>query len=95
MKIALNTSVMAINIKSPEAEKLVRELAELTGESITDAIQIAVRERLTRERLRKLGAVERSWARVQRIQERVAGGVAPSDATAESIVAYNDRGVAR
>lgn len=86
---------MAINIKSPEAEKLVRELAELTGESITDAIQHAVRERLTRERLRKLGAVERSWSRVQRIQERIAGGAAPSDVTTESVIGYDDQGVAR
>jgi antitoxin VapB len=64
---------MAINIKSVEAERLIRELVELTGESITDAIQQAVRERLTRERLRKLGAGERSWGRVQRIQERLQG----------------------
>lgn len=62
---------MAINIKSADAERLIRELAELTGESITDAIHGAVRERLTRERLRSLGAVERSWARVERIQERI------------------------
>ncbi|MBL0941108.1 MAG: type II toxin-antitoxin system VapB family antitoxin [Gemmatimonadaceae bacterium] len=62
---------MAINLKSPEAEKLIRELAELTGETITDTIQQAVRERLTRERLRRLGAVERSWARIERIQARI------------------------
>jgi len=84
---------MAINIKSPDAERLVRELAELTGESITDAIQQAVRERLTRERLRKLGAVERSWARVQRIQERIAGQAPASELTGESVLGYNDRGV--
>jgi antitoxin VapB len=62
---------MAINIKSADAERLVRELADLTGESITDAIHHAVRERLTREKLRKLGAVERSWSRIERIQERI------------------------
>lgn len=62
---------MAINIKSADAERLVRELADLTGESITDAIHHAVRERLTREKLRKLGSVERSWARIERIQERI------------------------
>lgn len=62
---------MAINIKSADAERLVRELADLTGESITDAIHHAVRERLTREKLRKLGSVERSWSRIERIQERI------------------------
>ncbi|WP_461411769.1 type II toxin-antitoxin system VapB family antitoxin [Gemmatimonas sp.] len=62
---------MAINIKSPDCERLVRELADVTGESITDAIHSAVRERLTREKLRKLGSVERSWQRIERIQERI------------------------
>ncbi|HEY0931928.1 MAG TPA: type II toxin-antitoxin system VapB family antitoxin [Gemmatimonas sp.] len=86
---------MAINIKSPDVERLVRELAELTGESITDAIQHAVRERLTRERLRKLGAVERSWARVQRIQERIAGGAAHSGMRADEVLGYDANGVPR
>lgn len=62
---------MAINLKSPDAEKLIRELADITGETITDTIQHAVRERLTRERLRRLGAVEKSWSRIERIQERI------------------------
>ncbi len=67
----MDNSTMAINLKSPDAEKLIRELADLTGETITDTIQHAVRERLTRERLRRLGAVEKSWARIERIQERI------------------------
>jgi antitoxin VapB len=42
---------MGLNIKSKEAHRLAAELAELTGESMTTAITIAVRERL--ERLRR------------------------------------------
>ncbi len=71
-KIRRENSSVAINLKSPDAERLIRELAELTNETITDAIQYAVRDRLTRERLRSLGGHERTWARVQRIQERIA-----------------------
>jgi antitoxin VapB len=37
---------MGILIKNPDAERAVRELAELTGESLTTAVEIAVRERL-------------------------------------------------
>jgi antitoxin VapB len=37
---------MGILIKNPEAERAVRELAELTGESLTTAVEIAVRQRL-------------------------------------------------
>lgn len=43
---------MALSIKSPEAEKLARELARRTGESLTEAITVALRERLKRERAR-------------------------------------------
>lgn len=44
-------NAMALSIKSAEAERLTRELAELTGESLTDAITVAVSERLERVRL--------------------------------------------
>jgi antitoxin VapB len=37
---------MAMNIKNPETERLVRELAAITHENMTDAITHAVRDRL-------------------------------------------------
>ncbi|HVC83537.1 MAG TPA: type II toxin-antitoxin system VapB family antitoxin [Chloroflexota bacterium] len=37
-----------MNIKSEEAHRLARELADLTGESQTAAITVALRERLER-----------------------------------------------
>jgi antitoxin VapB len=37
---------VAILIKDQEADQLIRTLAERTGESITDAVKEAVRERL-------------------------------------------------
>jgi len=39
---------MALNIKNPEAHQLAHDLAELTGESMSTAVTIAVRERLDR-----------------------------------------------
>ena len=39
---------MAINIKKDETQKLAKELAKLTGESMTTAVTEAVRERLER-----------------------------------------------
>ncbi|WP_037057962.1 type II toxin-antitoxin system VapB family antitoxin [Pseudonocardia asaccharolytica] len=41
---------MSLNIKSREAHELTRELACLTGESLTQAVTEAVRERLERVR---------------------------------------------
>lgn len=39
---------MGMNIKSEEAHRLARELAALTGESLTTAVTSALRERLER-----------------------------------------------
>lgn len=41
---------MAINIKNPGTEQLARELATLTGESLTTAITVALRARLQQVR---------------------------------------------
>jgi len=46
---------MAFSIKDPEADRLTRELAAATGESMTQAVAVAVRERLERVRARKSG----------------------------------------
>lgn len=40
---------MALSIKTDEADRLARELARLTGETLTDSITKALRERLERE----------------------------------------------
>lgn len=40
---------MALSIKDPEADRLARELAARTGETLTEAVLVALRERLVRE----------------------------------------------
>ena len=40
---------MALSIKSDEADRLARELAAETGETLTEAVETALRERLDRE----------------------------------------------
>jgi antitoxin VapB len=44
---------MHLNIKNDEAHKLATELARLTGENLTNAVTLALRERLVRERRRR------------------------------------------
>jgi antitoxin VapB len=39
---------MALNIKDPRADELARALARATGESLTTAVTVALRERLER-----------------------------------------------
>ncbi len=41
---------MALSIKTAEADEFARSLARLTGESMTEAVTAALRERLARER---------------------------------------------
>jgi len=66
---------MALNIKDPEADRLARELAAATGESITVATRRAIEERLARVRRRPgptqdlAGIIARGRAR-SRVDER-------------------------
>ncbi len=39
---------MSLNIKNPEAHALAERLAKLTGETLTEAVTTALRERLAR-----------------------------------------------
>jgi antitoxin VapB len=53
---------MSLNIKSDEAHELARELARLTGESLTEAVTRAVRDRLERVRGERAHARARAGA---------------------------------
>jgi len=46
---------MSLNIKNEKTHRLVRELARVTGESMTAAVDKAVQERLDRVRRNKKG----------------------------------------
>lgn len=46
---------MALNIEDAETDRLARELAGVTGESLTTAVATAVRERLERVRAHPSG----------------------------------------
>ena len=59
---------MSLNIKNPETCRLAEELAELTKENKTQAITIALQERLERESSRRKERIEsmlayRNWVR--------------------------------
>lgn len=43
---------MALQVDDPEAERLANELADLTGETVQQAVITALRERLEREKRR-------------------------------------------
>jgi antitoxin VapB len=71
-----------LNIKDAETTRLARELAEMTGETQTEAVRKALRERLEREKAerasrdartadQKRREFERVWTKIKKIQEDV------------------------
>ena len=49
---------MALSIKTAEADRLARTLVHLTGETMTDAVTIALRERLPPPPARHTGTAD-------------------------------------
>jgi antitoxin VapB len=82
---------MALNIKDDRADKLVRELAAETGETITTAVTVAVRERL--ERLRGAVPRERRRQELARIAKRSAERQVRDQRSADEIVGYGPDGL--
>ncbi len=82
---------MALSIKDPEADRLVRELAAATGESITEAARKAFEERLHRVRARTGTSADR--ARVREIIERARARKVADTRSDDDILGYDERGL--
>lgn len=83
---------MALSIKNPEADELARELAATTGETLTDAIVTALRERLERERqARRPGVGER----LRRLAREAQAIPVLDDRPPDQIIGYDDTGLPR
>jgi len=80
---------MAFSIKNPEADRLARRLARKTGESLTDAVTIALRERLQRVSPR---SEKTARARIDRIVRKVAE-IPTRDRRSLEEVLYDERGL--
>ena len=82
---------MALSIKNPEVERLARELAAKTGESITDAVLVALRDRLDRaEQDRKR---ELKVARLLEIGREGSRLPTFDDRSLEEIIGYDEHGL--
>ena len=78
---------MGLNIKKEETHELAIQVADLTGESLTEAVTVALRERLEKlERRREVNA------KAQRIKEMVQrAGL--RDAPDHDALLYDERGL--
>lgn len=88
--LAIYNSPMALSIKSAEADHLARELAAETGESLTDAVVVALRERLDREHARRM---TRMSDRLCRLRADVARMPVVDPRTPEEIIGYGSNGL--
>ena len=82
---------MALSIKDPEADRLARELAERTGESLTQAVVVALRERLARETGRTRSIPLRD--ELAAIRQRCAALPVIDTRSVEEILGFDERGV--
>lgn len=82
---------MGINIKNEEAQKLIRELSGLTGESMTDAVKHAVQEQLRREKAKR--GREGVAERLMEIGRRCASRPVRDDRTPDEIIGYDEHGL--
>ena len=74
---------MVLSIKSAKADRMARDLAELTGETITEAVETALEARLTLERRRRGRSVADIVSRFRSLPVL-------DDRTPEAILGYDE-----
>lgn len=91
MRLVVYNLYMALSIKDPEADRLARELAARTGETLTEVVVVALRQRLAREtgRTRAIPLREELAA----IRRRCAALPVLDDRSADEILGYDQRGL--
>ena len=81
---------MGLNIKNDATCTLIRELSRLTGETMTHAVGVAVRERLEREQARRRRATA---AEMLEIGRRIRGRLKePADSLDHARLFYDESG---
>ena len=81
---------MALSIKTDEADRLARELAALTGETLTDAVTNALRERLDRVQVRGRTDIA---DRLDQLSIEYSSQPVIDDRTADEIIGYDEYGL--
>ena len=84
---------MSLNIKNEEAHKLANQLARLTGESMTEAVTNAVRERLDRVRSQRGSGLADRLLRIGR--DCAAHLKEPFRSAAHGDLLYDEKGLPR
>jgi antitoxin VapB len=82
---------MVFSIKDSETDALVRQLAALTGESITEAVFLSVKERL--ERLKPKNSAYSLAQELDAIAQRCASLPVLDSRSPEELIGYDEQGL--
>ncbi|MGH6885730.1 MAG: type II toxin-antitoxin system VapB family antitoxin [Geminicoccales bacterium] len=85
---------MALSLEDAETDRLAREVAELTGESLTEAVRTALAERLERE-WRRRGRAKSLAERLDEIALHCARLPNYDPRTPDEIIGYDEYGLPR
>lgn len=83
---------MALSLKDPETDRLARQVAKLTGETLTDAVRTALAERLERERLKR-GKASDLTAKLERLVQEFTALPVLDPRSDEEILGYDENGL--
>jgi len=83
---------LALNIKDHETHRLARELAELTGTSLTDAVKAALRAAVEREGRTQIRATDALVEDLDAIALHCAALPVLDSRPVDAILGYDDRG---
>jgi antitoxin VapB len=85
---------MALSLKNRELEETARELASLTGKSITDALLEGAKRELKRQKDLKAYKKTTTWQRIQEIQKEFAAIPNRSETFSDDeILGYDEFGI--
>ena len=84
---------MALSLKDPETDRLAREVARLTGESLTEAVRTSLAERLERERYRRGRSAKSLAEELDEIALRCAALPDLDTRSADEIIGYDENGL--
>lgn len=83
---------MALSLKDKETDSLARQVASLTGETLTEAIRTSLRERLRQEQLKRGEGPELAKALAE-IAQRCAGLPLLDRRSDDEILGYDENGI--
>ena len=83
---------VALSLKDPETDRLARQVAALTGETLTEAVRRSLAERLRAERIKR-GQPSIDRAAVDALLARFDALPVLDDRSAEEIIGYDEHGL--